>query len=88
MRQKNMRLKDDKEIAIEKLIMVGLVVVKNLRRNEEGWGLHGLLRELMSAGADNILNKKWRGGYVGMGVRFEDEDFKYLFGTLPKISIN
>ena len=42
----------------------------------------------MSAGADNILNKKWRGGYVGMGVRFEDEDFKYLFGTLPKISTN
>jgi len=64
--------------------MVGLVVVKNLRRNEEGWGLHGLLHELMSAGADNILHKKWRGGYVGMGVRFEDDDFKYLFGTLPK----
>ncbi|PKL51577.1 MAG: hypothetical protein CVV37_05755 [Nitrospira bacterium HGW-Nitrospira-1] len=39
----------------------------------------------LSAGADNILNKKWRGGYVGMGVRFEDEDFKYLFGTIPKI---
>jgi len=42
----------------------------------------------MSAGADNILNKKWLGGYVGMGVRFEDEDFKYLFGTLPKIPTN
>lgn len=40
----------------------------------------------LSAGVDNILNKKWRGGYVGAGVRFEDEDFKYLFGTLPKIS--
>lgn len=39
----------------------------------------------ISAGADNILNKKWRGGYVGMGLRFEDEDFKYLLGTLPKI---
>lgn len=39
----------------------------------------------LSAGVDNILNKKWRGGYVGAGVRFEDEDFKYLFGTLPKI---
>jgi phospholipid/cholesterol/gamma-HCH transport system substrate-binding protein len=39
----------------------------------------------LSAGADNILNKKWRGGYVGMGVRFEDEDFKYLLGTLPRV---
>jgi phospholipid/cholesterol/gamma-HCH transport system substrate-binding protein len=40
----------------------------------------------LSAGVDNILNKKWRGGYVGAGLRFEDEDFKYLMGTLPKIS--
>ncbi len=40
----------------------------------------------LSAGADNIMNKKWRGGYAGVGVRFEDEDIKYLFGTLPKIS--
>ncbi|MEW6107568.1 MAG: MlaD family protein [Nitrospirota bacterium] len=39
----------------------------------------------ISAGADNILNKKWSGGYVGMGLKFEDEDFKYLFGTIPKI---
>lgn len=37
-------------------------------------------------GADNIFNKKWLGGYVGMGVRFEDEDFKYLLGTIPRIS--
>lgn len=40
----------------------------------------------LSAGADNIMNKKWRGGYAGVGLRFEDEDIKYLFGTLPKIS--
>ncbi|MEW6418414.1 MAG: MlaD family protein [Nitrospirota bacterium] len=40
----------------------------------------------LSVGADNILNKKWRGGYAGIGLRFEDEDFKYLFGTMPKIS--
>ncbi len=26
----------------------------------------------LSAGVDNILNKKWRGGYVGAGVRFEE----------------
>ncbi len=40
----------------------------------------------LSAGADNIMNKKWSGGYIGMGVRFEDEDFKYLLGTMPRIS--
>ncbi|MBI5638904.1 MAG: MCE family protein [Nitrospirae bacterium] len=39
----------------------------------------------VSGGVDNILNKKWRGGYVGGGLRFEDEDFKYIFGTIPKI---
>jgi len=42
----------------------------------------------MSAGADNILKQKWSGGYVGMGVRFEDEDLKYLFGMLSKIPTN
>jgi phospholipid/cholesterol/gamma-HCH transport system substrate-binding protein len=40
----------------------------------------------ISAGGDNLLNEKWRGGYAGVGVRFEDEDLKYLFGTLPRIS--
>ena len=40
----------------------------------------------VSAGADNILSEKWRGGYAGVGLRFEDEDLKYLFGTLPRIS--
>ena len=39
----------------------------------------------LSAGADNILNKKRRGAYVGAGLKFEDEDFKYLFSTVPKI---
>lgn len=39
----------------------------------------------LSAGADNILNKKRRGAYVGAGVRFEDEDIKYLFSTVPRI---
>lgn len=42
----------------------------------------------ISGGVDNILNKKWRGGFVGGGVRFEDEDFKYLFGNLSKIPTN
>lgn len=26
----------------------------------------------LSAGVDNIMNRKWRGGYVGVGLRFED----------------
>jgi hypothetical protein len=42
----------------------------------------------MSEVADNILNKKWRGGYAGIGMRCEDEDFKYLFGTLLQIPTN
>ncbi|MCE5193976.1 MAG: MlaD family protein [Nitrospiraceae bacterium] len=39
----------------------------------------------VSAGGDNLLNAKRRGAYIGTGVRFEDEDIKYLFGTLPRI---
>jgi len=40
----------------------------------------------VSVGADNILNERRRGGYAGLGLRIEDEDFKYLLGTLPSIS--
>ncbi|MEW6214731.1 MAG: MlaD family protein [Nitrospirota bacterium] len=39
----------------------------------------------LSAGVDNIMNRKWRGGYAGIGLRFEDEDFKYVFGAAPTI---
>lgn len=39
----------------------------------------------ISSGIDNLLNSSRRGIYVGGGLRFEDEDFKYLFGTSPKI---
>ena len=38
------------------------------------------------AGGDNLLNKKWRGFFAGAGVRFEDEDFKYLLGSLPRVT--
>ncbi|NOZ24509.1 MAG: MCE family protein [Nitrospirae bacterium] len=41
----------------------------------------------VSAGADNLLNSRWRGVYLGGGIRFEDEDFKYLFGSLPSLSV-
>lgn len=35
----------------------------------------------VSGGLDNILNSNRFGVFLGGGVRFEDEDFKYLFGT-------
>lgn len=36
-----------------------------------------LFRNLfLSAGGDNLLSKRYRGGYVGMGLRFEEESFK------------
>ncbi len=41
----------------------------------------------VSAGADNLLNSRWRGVYLGGGIRFEDEDLKYLFGSLPSVSV-
>jgi phospholipid/cholesterol/gamma-HCH transport system substrate-binding protein len=39
----------------------------------------------LSGGLDNILNENRRGFYLGGGVRFEDEDFKALLGTLPSV---
>ncbi len=39
----------------------------------------------LTAGYDNIFNSRWRGPFIGGGIRFEDEDFKYLFGTIPKV---
>jgi phospholipid/cholesterol/gamma-HCH transport system substrate-binding protein len=38
-------------------------------------------------GIDNLLNSNRRGIYVGGGLKFEDEDFKYLFGQSPDISL-
>ncbi len=35
----------------------------------------------LNAGWDNPLNSYWSGPYVGAGLRFEDEDLKYLFGV-------
>ncbi|MDP2167935.1 MAG: MlaD family protein [Thermodesulfovibrionales bacterium] len=39
----------------------------------------------ISGGVNNIFNKKQRAVYAGAGIKFEDEDFKYLFGSMPKI---
>jgi len=41
----------------------------------------------VSGGVDNLLNSHRTGAFFGGGVRFEDEDFKYLFGAgLPNVS--
>ncbi|MGE5893888.1 MAG: MlaD family protein [bacterium] len=42
-------------------------------------------RLFLSGGYDNIFNAKTGGPYFGAGVRFEDEDFKYLLGTVPRV---
>ncbi len=39
----------------------------------------------ISAGIDNIFNKKWRGGYAGLGLRLEDQDLKYILGSIPVV---
>jgi len=36
----------------------------------------------LTGGYDNFLNSR-RGYYAGAGVKFEDEDLKYLFGSIP-----
>ncbi len=41
----------------------------------------------VSGGADNILNSDRAGFYIGGGLKFEDEDFKYIFGSSPNISL-
>ncbi len=37
----------------------------------------------ISGGYDNPLNNQWKGYFVGAGLRFEDEDLKYLLGSMP-----
>ncbi|UCG78061.1 MAG: MCE family protein, partial [Nitrospirota bacterium] len=39
-------------------------------------------RLFLSLGYDNIFNENRAGLFVGTGIRFEDEDFKYLLGTI------
>jgi len=41
----------------------------------------------VSGGVDNILNSRRRGMYVGGGLKFEDEDLKYLLGSMPGVSL-
>lgn len=39
----------------------------------------------LTGGMDNLFNEETRSPFVGGGLRFEDEDFKYLFGAVPKV---
>ena len=37
----------------------------------------------VDAGADNFLNPQRKAAFVGLGLRFDDEDLKYLMGSVP-----
>ena len=37
----------------------------------------------VQAGYDNILNKKVDTFFVGGAIRFEDDDLKYIMGSVP-----
>lgn len=37
----------------------------------------------MNAGYDNILNSRRASGFAGLGLRFDDNDLKYLMGSVP-----
>lgn len=45
------------------------------------WHITKLL--FMNAGYDNMLNSERRHGFVGAGLRFDDDDLKYLMGSMP-----
>jgi phospholipid/cholesterol/gamma-HCH transport system substrate-binding protein len=37
----------------------------------------------LDAGYDNILNTGRRAAFVGVGIRFDDQDLKYMMGSVP-----
>ena len=37
----------------------------------------------VNAGYDNFLNGKRDSPFVGLGLRFDDDDLKYLLGSVP-----
>ncbi|MBI4825342.1 MAG: MCE family protein [Nitrospirae bacterium] len=41
----------------------------------------------VSGGIDNFFNEDQVGAYIGGGLMFEDEDFKYIFGKSPNLSL-
>ncbi len=45
------------------------------------WHVNKVL--FMNAGYDNFLNADRKAGFVGAGLRFDDDDLKYLLGSVP-----
>ena len=45
------------------------------------WAINRLV--FVNGGVDNILNVDRRAGFVGVGLRFDDDDMKYLMGSVP-----
>jgi phospholipid/cholesterol/gamma-HCH transport system substrate-binding protein len=45
------------------------------------WAINKLF--FMNGGLDNILNVDRRHAFVGLGLRFDDDDMKYLMGSVP-----
>jgi phospholipid/cholesterol/gamma-HCH transport system substrate-binding protein len=37
----------------------------------------------VNAGYDNFLNSRRATPFVGLGLRFDDDDLKYLLGSVP-----
>ena len=45
------------------------------------WQINKLL--FVNAGYDNFLNSSRAAGFAGVGLRFDDDDMKYLMGSVP-----
>jgi len=37
----------------------------------------------LNAGYDNFLNSERASAFAGIGIRFDDDDLKYLIGSVP-----
>ncbi len=49
-------------------------------------GQWNLLRSLyLRAGYDDPLVAEWRTPFIGIGIRWTDDDLKYLMGSMPKL---
>lgn len=53
-----------------------------------GADLYATKNIFISTGVDNIFNSDRAGFFLGGGVTFEDDDFKYLMGSMPSMPGN
>ncbi|HEX9022154.1 MAG TPA: hypothetical protein VF903_12940, partial [Nitrospirota bacterium] len=57
---------------------------KNENAHMKATASYGLSKTLyLYGGYDNFLNKDRATPFVGLGLRFDDEDLKYLLGSVP-----